>query len=736
MKLTQWLARKSGLDIRSSEYSYSEDPVLGFSSSRKHAERWVNSTCGYCSVGCGMQLGVKDGHVVSVRGNPDHPVNAGKLCPKGLAEHYAIEAEGRAKYPLLRKNGQLTPVSWDEALSTMVERIGAVQQKHGPEALGVISTGQLVTEEFYALGKLVQLGFGTRNYDGNTTLCMSTAVAGYKRSFGSDGPPGSYEDLEHADVILLIGANIAENHPILCMRFDANKNKTLIVVDPRVTKTAMMSDIYLPVKPRSDLALINAMLRIVIDEELYDNEFVASHTTGFDELRASLEPYTLEYAAQITGLEAELIRKTALLYGRAQAAFIGWTMGVNHSTKGTETVNAINNLALLTRNIGRTGASPFSITGQCNAMGTREAGFASGIPGYRKFESSEDREEIARLWNVPVERIPTQRGLAYPDIIEGAVAGKIRALWILGTNPLVSFPNIDVLKHALGNLDFLVVQDGFHPTPTSELADLVLPASIWGEKEGTYTNSERRVSKVNSAVQPPGEARSDFDIFLALAERLGCKEELFPGWRGPSDAFDEWRRVSAGRLCDYAGMTYERLEECGGIQWPCPKVPSSTDDPIAARRLYSDGIFQTDDGRARLLPTQWTPFPEQPNFEFPLILNTGRTVEHWHTRTKTGGISILQRMSPRAWLEMNPRDANHLNLHAHDRVEVISARGRVSKVELRITEIVAPGQVFLPFHFAESNANQITQSAFDPISREPNFKQCAVRVEKSSSSPA
>jgi anaerobic selenocysteine-containing dehydrogenase len=736
MTLAQWLARKSGLDIRASKYSYSDDPVLGFTSSSKRADRWVNSTCGYCSVGCGMQLGVKDGHVVSVRGNPNHPVNLGKLCPKGLAEHYAIEAEGRARYPLLRKNGQLVRVSWGEALDNMVERFRAVQLKHGPESLGVISTGQLVTEEFYALGKLVQLGFGTRNYDGNTTLCMSTAVAGYKRSFGSDGPPGSYEDLERADVILLIGANIAENHPILCMRLDANKSKTIIVVDPRVTKTAMMADIYLPVKPRSDLALINAMLRIVIDEELYDKEYVASHTTGFDELLASLEPYTLEYAAQITGLEPQLIHKTALLFGRAKAAFIGWTMGVNHSTKGTETVNAINNLALLTHNIGRAGASPFSITGQCNAMGTREAGFASGIPGYRKFEKSEDREEIARLWNVSVNRIPTQRGLAYPDIIEGAVAGKIRALWIIGTNPLVSFPNIDVLKHALGNLDFLVVQDGFHPTPTTELADLLLPAAIWGEKEGTYTNSERRVSKVNTAVNPPGEARSDFDIFLAIAEELGCKEELFPGWCGPRDAFDEWRRVSAGRLCDYSGMTYEQVEKCGGIQWPCPEQPFPAEGSVAAQRLYSDGIFQTEDGRARLIPTQWAPFPEQPNSEFPLTLNTGRTVEHWHTRTKTGGISILQRMSPRAWLEMNPKDAHRLNLDAHDRVEVVSARGRVSKVELRITEIVAPGQVFLPFHFAETNANQITQSAFDPVSREPNFKQCAVRVEKSSSNPA
>lgn len=729
MKIARWLARTSGLDIRTAEYSYSEDAVLGFTSSRKRPDRWISSTCGYCSVGCGMQLGVKDGRVVSVRGNPDHPVNLGKLCPKGLAEHYAIEAEGRAKFPLLRKNGQLVRVTWHEALGTMVEKFRATQCKYGADALGVISTGQLVTEEFYTLGKLVQLGFGTRNYDGNTTLCMSTAVAGYKRSFGSDGPPGCYEDLEHADVILLIGANVAENHPILCTRLEQNKSKTLIVADPRVTKTAMMADIYLPVKPRSDLALVNAVLRIVIEEELYDKEFVEAHTSGFEELRLSLAPYSLDYAAQITGLAPELIRKVALLYAHAKAAFIGWTMGVNHSTKGTETVNAINNLALITGNIGRAGASPFSITGQCNAMGTREAGFTSGIPGYRKFESEKDRNEIAGLWNVSANRIPTQRGLAYPDIIEGAVAGKIRALWILGTNPLVSFPNVDVLRHALGKLDFLVVQDGFHPTPTTELADLVLPAAIWGEKEGTYTNSERRVSKVNAAVAPPGESRSDFAIFLGIAEYLGCRDELFPGWNQPRDAFEEWRSVSAGRLCDYSGMTYEKLEQGGGMQWPHSEEMCSA--PVTSRRLYSDGNFATDDGRARLIPTQWAPFPEQPSSEFPLILNTGRTVEHWHTRTKTGAISILQRMSPRAWLEMNPKDAQQFKLQAHDRVEVISARGRVSKVELRITEIVAPGQVFLPFHFAETNANQITQSAFDPISREPNYKQCAVRVEKS-----
>ena len=728
MKTLDWLKRWSGIDHAAAKYQYGDDPVLGYTSARKHADHWVNSTCGYCSVGCGMQLGVRGGQVVSVRGNPDHPVNLGKLCPKGLAEHYAIQAENRATHPLVRKGDTFQRIGWNDAIETFVRRMRAVQAKYGPESVGVISTGQLVTEEFYTLGKLVQLGLRTRNYDGNTTLCMSTAVSGYKRSFGSDGPPGAYQDLELADVILLIGANVAENHPILCTRLENNAKRLLIVADPRVTKTAMMADVYLPVKPRSDLALINAMIRVVIEEGICDMDFVARSTTGFEELRKSVEPYTLERAAEITGIAPDQIHKTALAYGRAKAAFIGWTMGVNHSTKGTETVNAINNLALITGNIGRAGAAPFSITGQCNAMGTRESGFASGLPGYRKFESATDRQELANIWNIPADLIPTARGLAYPDIIEAAVAGKIRALWIIGTNPLVSFPNIDILKQALENLDFLVVQDGFHPTPTSELADLVLPAAIWGEKEGTYTNSERRVSKVNAAVAPQGEARSDFDIFLAIAKKLGCRDQLFPGWSAPSDAFAEWCTVSAGRLCDYSGMTYEDIEDNGGLQWPHPA--GSVIEPGTASRLYGDGVFQTESGKANLLPTAWAPFPEQPNKDFPLILNTGRTVEHWHTRTKTGGIPILQRLAPRAWLEMNPGDAGRLGLHPHDRVEVVSARGRVSNVELRITEIIAPGQVFLPFHFVESNANQITQSAFDPISREPNFKQCAVRVER------
>ncbi len=721
------LKRQLGLDTLVHNYRYGIDPEFGYISENKIADHWVATTCGYCSVGCGMLLGVKGGRAVTVRGNPSHPVNVGQLCPKGLSEHYTLEAPNRARYPLLRKQGRLIRVTWDEALDVMTSEFRRIQVKHGRDALGVISTGQLVTEEFYTLGKLVQLGFGTKNYDGNTTLCMASAVSGYKRSFGSDGPPGAYEDLEKADVIVLIGANVAENHPILCQRLEANSKKTLIVADPRVTKTAMMADMFLPLKPRSDIALINGLIHVLIRAGLVNRKYIDQHTTGFEELASFVQKYTPAYVAHITGLAEDLIVKAAYLYGTAKAAFIGWTMGVNHSTQGAETVTAINNLALITGNIGRAGGAPFSITGQCNAMGTREAGFTSSLPGYRQFETHTDREELAGLWGISPDRIPTSRGLAYPDIVEGAVRGKIRALWIIATNPIVSFPNLEVLKQGLERLEFLVVQDGFHPTPTSELADLVLPAAIWGEKEGTYTNSERRVSKVNRAVDPPEEAKSDFEIFLALADKLGCRSELFAGWTHPEHAFEEWKRISAGRLCDYSGMNYHLIEKEGGLQWP---FPAGTEQ-VRTARLYADGGFKTPDGRAKLFCVDWKPYPEQPNREYPLVLNTGRTVEHWHTRTKTGQVAILERLSPRAWLEMNTCDAQSLRLKPHERVDVISRRGRVRNVELRVTEIVAPGQVFMPFHFAETNANQVTQSAFDPISREPNYKQCAVRVEKS-----
>ena len=711
------MSRALGIDTLREAYAYQTDPRFGKVAASRVADTWVKTTCGYCSVGCGMLVGVKDGEAVAVRGNEDHPVNRGKLCPKGLSEHHTLSAPGRARQPLLRKDGKLVPVSWDEALETMIENFGAIQGKYGKDSLGVIGTGQLLTEEFYTLGKLVQLGFRSRNFDGNTTLCMASAVSGYKLSFGSDGPPGSYTDMETADVILLIGANIADNHPILCQRLERNKNRTLIVVDPRVTKTAMMADIHLPIKPRSDIALINSIAHVLIRDGLIDREYIAAHTTGFEAFAKYVSTFRPRQVAKITGLSEETIEKTAHLYGNAKAAFIGWTMGVNHSTQGSVTVAAINNLSLITGNIGRAGASPFSITGQCNAMGSRESGFTSSLPGYRKFEVLADREELARIWNIDIGLIPTARGMAYPDIIEGAVAGKIKALWFIATNPVVSYPNYSVLEQALKSAEFVVVQDGFHPTPTSDFAHLVLPAAIWGEKEGTYTNSERRIGKVNAIVAPPGEARTDFDIFLDLASRLGVREQLYPGWRTTQDAYQEWQRVSRGRLCDYSQFTWQQIEDEGGMQW-------------GGERLYEDGVFPNPDGRARLHCVPCDPFTEQPNDEFPIILNTGRTVEHWHTRTKTAQVELLNTMVPHAWLEMNPVDAAQLQLKPHDKVNVISRRSSVKNLELRITGIVAPGQVFMPFHFHENNSNLVTLGAFDPISREPNFKQCAVRVER------
>ncbi|MBL8234831.1 MAG: molybdopterin-dependent oxidoreductase, partial [Bryobacterales bacterium] len=459
-----------------------------------------------------------------------------------------------------------------------------------------------------------------------------------------------------------------------------------------------------------------------------DHAYIAAHTNGYEELARHVADYTPRRVAEITGVDTATLYRVAKAYGTARAGMIAWTMGVNHSTQGAETVNAINNLALLTGHIGREGASPFSITGQCNAMGTREFGFTSSIPGYRKFERAADREEIARLWNVDASRIPQARGLSYPDMIQAAADGGIRGLWIIATNPVVSFPNQDLLRRAFANLEFLVVQDGFHPTPTSQAAHLVLPAAIWGEKEGTYTNSERRVGKANKAVDPPGEARSDFDIFLALSEELGCREELFAGWQGPRDAFEEMRVVSEGRLCDYSGMTYEAIEANGGLQWPYPRGS----EPGQASRLYQDGRYQHADQRAKFFAVEWKPFDDQPDERYPFVLNTGRTVEHWHTRTKTAQVAILERMAPNAWLEMNPRDARQLSLQPHDRVTLISRRGTVAGVELRLTEIIAPGQLFMPFHFFETNVNEVTHDSFDPISREPNYKQCAVRVELAS----
>ena len=714
-----------GFDIKEKEYAYGYDPEHGYLSASRIPDRWIKSTCGYCSVGCGMLLGVKDGKIVSVRGDKNHPVNEGDLCPKGLSEHHPLTSPDRAKHPLIKQgDGKFKQVSWDEAYDRMVGTVQKVQAEHGPASFGVLSTGQLLTEEFYALGKLVQLGFGTNNYDGNTTLCMSSAVVGYKQSFGSDGPPGSYKGLATADVIFLIGANIADNHPILWHHIRKNKDFKLIVCDPRKTKTAMLSDLFLPLKPRRDIDLLNGLIHLVIKNGRVDEEYIRNHTTGYEELCAHAEPFDLATTVERTGIPKEKILETYEAISSGKNVFFAWTMGVNHSTQGSDTVSLINTLALITGNIGRTGAAPMSITGQCNAMGSREFSFSSALPGYRKFEKAEDREELAKLWNIDASLIPSVRGGNYPQIIDAIIEGKIKALWIIATNPLVSFPDQDRLKAALAKLDILIVQDGFHPTPTTELADVVLPAAIWGEKDGMYTNSERRASRATAAVPPPGEARSDFRIFMDLAEKIGKKEMLFPGWTRSEDAFEELRIVSKDRLCDYSGMTIEKMLEKGGLQWPC-----NEENPEGSDSLYADGRFMTDSGRANLFFTVAEELPEDVDANYRLILNTGRTVEQWHTGTKTRRVDLLNKLSPEAWVEVNPATATYYGITPHDRVSLVSRRGRVDDLMVRVAETIHPDHVFMPFHYAEKCINKLTVPAFDPKSGEPNYKQCAVRLE-------
>jgi len=719
-----------GTDIKTDKYKKGEDKLFGKVSNFKIPDEWIRSTCGYCGVGCGLYIGVKNGRPVYTKGDPAHPVSKGTLCPKGLTEHEMVDSDNRVTAPMIRKEGILKAVEWDEAFKYTSEKFKEIQHKYGKKAVACISTGQFLTEDFYTLGKFVQLGLETNNYDGNTTLCMSSAVMGYKQTFGSDGPPASYEDFSHADVIMLIGANIADNHPILKLHIAKNKKitgkkPTIIVVDPRHSKTANMADIFVPLIPRSDLALINGLCYIIMEQGWEDEEFIRKRTSGYVEFKKHImQNYPPQEVAQITGIDVKKLYELAKIYAGADKAMSAWTMGVNQSSIGTDTVSAICNLALITGNLGKEGAAPFSITGQCNAMGTREFGFTSSIPGYRNFANDSDRAVFADIIGVPRELIPTARGYAYPQIIDAIDRGEIKALWVTATNPLVSFPDQNKLRRALKKLDILVVQDAFM-SETAQTADVIFSAATWSEKEGVYTNSERRCNYARKAVEPLGKTMSDANIVIEFSKYFEGKYELlFKEMNSSRDIFEEIKRVSAGQLCDYSGMSYEKIEALGGIQWPC-----NNEYPDGKKRLYSEGFAcNTEDGKAKLLPLDWKPLSESCNPDFPLILNTGRTVEQWHTRTKTKSIDLLNDLAPEAWIEINPKDAKKLKVKSGDRVKIGSYRGSVEHLIVKVSEVVREGSVFVPFHFSEQLINTVTIAEFDPKSHEPNFKQCAINL--------
>jgi len=719
-----------GVDIKTDKYKKADDAMFGKISNFKTPDEWVRSTCGYCGVGCGLYIGVKDGRPVYTKGDPAHPVSKGTLCPKGIMEHEMVNSDNRVTTPMIRKEGEFEAVEWDEALSHTAKKFQDIQAEHGKGAVACISTGQFLTEDFYTLGKFVQLGLETNNYDGNTTLCMASAVMGYKQTFGSDGPPASYEDFSHADVIMLIGANISDNHPILKLHIAKNeqvtgKKPTIIVIDPRFSKTANMADIFVPLKPRSDLALINGLCYIIFEQGWEDETFIKERTTGGLEFKKHImNNYPPQEVANITGIEVKELYKIAKAYATVERAMSAWTMGVNQSTMGTDTVSAICNLALITGNLGKKGAAPFSITGQCNAMGTREFGFTSSIPGYRNFASATDRAIFADIIGVPTELIPDKRGYAYPQIIDAIDRGEIKALWVTATNPLVSFPDQNRLKKILAKLDILVVQDSFM-SETAEVADVIFAAATWSEKEGVYTNSERRCNYAKKAVEPLGKTMSDANIVMEFSKYFEGKHELlFKDFHSSRDIFNEIKRVSAGQLCDYSGMDYEKIAELGGIQWPC-----NEEYPEGKKRLYTEGFeCKTEDGKAKLLPVDWMPLSEKYDNNFPMNLNTGRTVEQWHTRTKTKTIALLNNLAPEAWVELNPKDAEKLKVKSGDRITIGSSRGKVEKLIVKVTEVVREGDCFVPFHYSEQMINNLTIPEFDPKSFEPNFKQCAVNL--------
>ncbi|MGR8935308.1 MAG: molybdopterin oxidoreductase family protein [Gammaproteobacteria bacterium] len=702
----------------------------------KQVVNWTYSTCGYCSTGCAIEIGTnKDGKPVANRGVGGADVNRGKLCVKGIFEYEIFEAPGRGKDPLWRDAIQqpYRPCTWDSALENMAAEIQRIQSAYGRDAFAIVSTGQLLTEEFYTLGKLARGVIGTNNYDGNTTLCMASAVSGYKRSFGSDGPPGCYEDFEHTDCLMAWGSNLPEQHPIIYWRMKQAQEQRkfpLIVVDPRVTMLAQYADFHLPITPGTDVVLQNAMMHVILAEGLEDRAYIAANTNGIELLEQEVRNYDPASAAKICGIDEDTIRTVARLYASAERAMSIWTMGINQSTHGSDGVVGINNLSLITGNIGKPGGTSLSITGQCNAMGTREWSSCSGLPGYRLLEKDQDRKEIAAFWGIDPEFFPKQRGLTETDIFPAIEAGHIKGLWLVATNPMTSMPNTARIRKTLEKLEFLVVQDCYADVETAQYAHLFLPAATWAEKEGVFTNTERRVNIVRRVRAPEANAKSDLQIFNELAQRFEQGRNIaFP--EQPEQVFEEMKILSKGRLMDISGMSYALIEAQRGIQWPYSEQQAQNGEmpPCGGKRLYTEpATFRYADGKAKLIPLPFIDNNERPDAQFPFWLNSGRLVEHWHTRTKTGKVGNNNKFSPIPFMEMNPDAAEALGVGHQSYVRVVSRRGD-AVVMAMLTQRVPKNMVFIPFHFFDC-VNRLTLGLLDPYSRQPAFKQSAVRIER------
>jgi anaerobic selenocysteine-containing dehydrogenase len=688
--------------------------------------------CGFCSTGCGLKVHLKDGEAVNLSAETDYPVNLGMACPKGWEALTPLAAADRATTPLLRNpaTGELEPTSWDRAMAVFCERLKAIKEKHGPESAAFLSTGQIVTEEMALLGALWKFGMGFVHCDSNTRQCMATSHVAYKQSFGFDAPPFTYADFEQSDVLVFVGANPCIAHPIMWQRVLRNRNNPeIIVVDPRKTETAMAATQHYPLRPKSDLTLLYGLANILITSGWIDREFIAAHTTGFAEFAEFVTQFTTDRTSAETGLSADELWHFAQTIRDGKRVSFWWTMGVNQSHESTRTAQAIIALALMTGNIGRPGTGANSITGQCNAMGSRLYANVTSLMGGHDANDSAHRAKVAGILGIDEESIPRQASLAYDQIVQGIEDGKIKALWVIATNSSHSWVQHGKFNELLKKLDFLIVQDLYTTTETALRADLVLPAAGWGEKEGTLINSERRIGLVKKVKRAPGLALADFHIFQLVAHHWGCGG-AFQRWSSPEAAFGLLKEISRGQPCDIGGIRdYAHLDACGGIQWPWPADGSGElpAEPEQERRLFADGKFFTSDGHARFLFEMPRPVAEPTDAEYPMVLLTGRgTSAQWHTGSRTNKSDVLRHLAPeRCYVEVNPIDAARLGIAPGSEVEVWSRRGRVEATAF-VTPTVQPGQLFIPMHYAEMN--RLTYPSFDPYSRQPSYKHCAVNI--------
>ena len=700
---------------------------LGQLPARRMPDATTKAVCGFCSTGCGLNIHLKDGAAINLTPDPDYPVNIGTACPKGWEALSVLDAPDRAKMPLLHGK----EVGWDTALRYFCDQMKRILDQHGPEAAAFLSTGQIMFEEMAFLGALAKFGMGMIHGDGNTRQCMATAVTAYKESFGFDAPPFTYADFEESDVLVFIGANPCIAHPIMWQRVLRNpRSPEIIVVDPRTTETAMAATQHYAIKPKSDLTLLYGLAHLIIQAGGVDQAFVRASTNGFDEFAAFAADFTHERVAAETGIGIEGLRHFAqtIMNGTPRVSF-WWTMGVNQGHQATRTAQAIINLALMTGNIGKPGTGANSITGQCNAMGSRLFSNTTNLLGGHDFRNAAHREKVAKATGIPVERIPDLPSLAYDQIIQAADEGTVKAIWFVATNPSHSWIDQNEMNRILGKLDFLVVQDMYCTTETAKRAHLVLPAAGWGEKEGCFINSERRIGCSPKVRRAPGQALADFHIFRLIAHYWGCAE-VFREWQTPEAVFRVLQRCSEDQPCEITGIEgYDMLRRSGGVQWPFRKNQHQTSKiQNSERRLFEDGSFFTPDRRAVFCFDKPVPAPELANDRFPFVLMTGRgTSAQWHTETRTAKSEVLRKMIPQdLMLELNDQDAAALGIRDGQDVRVISKRAELT-AKARLTACVKPGEVYLPMH--DARVNQLTHASFDPLSRQPSYKHSAVRVE-------